>query len=316
MIWYWQLVVAYSLDLVLGDPKWFPHPVRAMGFAAGRVERLTRRWFSDPLMAGGVTTALLLGITGGGSWGLLWVLEEIHPALEVCGAVYLMYTCLSVRCLYDESEPVAESLRAGKVDEARNSLSQIVGRDTQALDERGVARATVETVSENTIDGIVAPLFYACLGGPILVLLYKCVNTMDSLFGYRNEVYERFGKIPARLDDVANWIPARVGGAIMVLASWLCGYRGLNAWRMGVRDGGKHTSPNAGIPEAVVAGGLGVQLGGPDYYKGVLMKKPFIGDWLRDIEIEDIARSHRIMFVTSLLSLLLFVGIILVLDLN
>ena len=316
MAWYWQLAAAYGLDLILGDTKWLPHPVRAMGYVAGRAERITRRWISDPLVAGGVTTVFLLGIIGASAWGLLWGLGKIHPALESCGAVYFLYACLSVRCLYDESQPVAENLRAGKLDEARNSLSQIVGRDTQTLDESGMARATVETISENTIDGIVAPLFYACLGGPVLALVYKCVNTMDSLFGYRNEAYERFGKIPARLDDVANWIPARLGGAIMVLASWLCGYRGLNAWRVMIRDASKHLSPNAGIPESVVAGGLGIQLGGPDYYKGILVQKSFIGDRLRDIEIEDIGRSHRIMFVTSLLSLFLFVGIVQMLDLN
>ena len=157
---------------------------------------------------------------------------------EICGSIYLMYACFSTRSLYDESKPVADFLNKGQIDEARVSLSHIVGRDTESINERRIMRATVETVAENTIDGIVAPLFYACLGGAPLALGYKCINTLDSMFGYRNEIYEWFGKISARLDDVANWIPARIGSALMVLASWICRYRGLNAWRIMLRDGG------------------------------------------------------------------------------
>jgi adenosylcobinamide-phosphate synthase len=306
-----EIILAYLLDLWVGDPKNFPHPVRWIGQAAGWLERVARRYVTNLFVAGCVTTVLMLFMTVVGAWILLWVLGRVHPYLEVCGSVYLFYACLSVRSLYDESKPVADHLHEGQIDEARISLSHIVGRDTKTLDAHGITRATVETVAENTVDGIVAPLFYACLGGAPLALGYKCINTLDSLFGYRNKFYEKFGKFPARLDDVANWIPARIGGALMVLASWFCGYRGLSAWRIMLRDGGKHLSPNAGIPEAAMAGALGLQLGGPSDYNGILVNKLFIGDSLKEIEIDDISRSHRVMFATSLLSLLFFVWIFL-----
>jgi adenosylcobinamide-phosphate synthase len=310
MSWYQEIILAYFLDLWIGDPKNFPHPIRWIGQTAGFLETQTRRFFLNPFIAGCITAIFLLFITVAGTWMLLEVLGRAHPFLKVCGSIYLMYTCFSVRSLYDESKPVADFLHKSQSNEARVSLSHIVGRDTEPLDERGIMRATVETVAENTIDGIVAPLFYACLGGAPLVLGYKCINTMDSIFGYRNETYECFGKFPARLDDVANWIPARIGGALMVLASWFCRYQSLHAWRIMLRDGGKHLSPNAGIPEAVMAGALGLQLGGPNDYEGVSVNKPFVGDSHKEIEVDDIFRSHRVMFTTSFLSLVFFVWVL------
>lgn len=305
--WYQEIFLAYLLDLAMGDPKYFPHPVRWMGKMAGLLETVTRKYFRNPFVAGWVTTLLILFMVIGGSWGLLWLLGKGHPYLGIGGSVYLIYTCLSVRSLYDESKPVAECLRERKLDEARVHLSQIVGRDTDQLEEKGITRATVETVAENTIDGIVAPLLYACLGGAPLALGYKAINTLDSLFGYRTEAYEQFGKFPARLDDAANWIPARLGGAVMVAAAWMCGYQGKKAWSTMIRDGGNHPSPNAGIPEAVMAGALGIQLGGPNVYQGVSINKPFIGDPVKEIDRADIGKSHRVMFVTSFLSTNLFV---------
>ena len=307
--WYQEIILAYLLDIWIGDPKNFPHPVRWIGQGAKVLETRTRRAVFNPLVAGGVTTVFLLLIAIFGAWILLWVLGRIHPYLEVCGSVYIIYACLSVRSLYEESKPVSGYLYKNQVEEARVSLSHIVGRDTESLDKSEITRATVETVAENTIDGIVAPLFYACLGGAPLVLGYKCINTLDSMFGYRNEVYEQFGKFPARLDDVANWVPARIGGVLMILASWICGYRGLQAWRIMLRDGGKHLSPNAGIPEAAMAGALGLQLSGPSSYEGISVNKPYIGDPLKEIETGDISRTHRVMFVTSFLSLAFFVWI-------
>ncbi len=309
MAWYQEIILAYLLDLWVGDPKSFPHPIRWIGCMAGFLEVRTRRSFANPFVAGCVTAAFLLVITIAGAWMLLEVLGRVHPFLENCGSIYLMYACFSTRSLYNESKPVADFLDKGQIDEARVSLSHIVGRDTKSMDERGIMKATVETIAENTIDGIVAPLFYACLGGAPLALGYKCINTLDSMFGYRNETYEWFGKFSALLDDVANWIPARIGGALMVLASYFCRYRGLRAWRIMLRDGGKHLSPNAGIPEAAMAGALGLQLGGPSDYAGVLVDKSFIGDSLKEIEIDDIARSHRMMYTTSFLSLVFFVSV-------
>ena len=305
--WYQEIIFAYLLDICVGDPKNFPHPVRWIGQMAGWLEKATRRYMANPFIAGCTTTILMLFVTVAGAWGLLWFLGMVHPYLETCGSIYLLYVSLSARSLYDESKPVADCLYEGLIDKARIALSQIVGRDTGSLNASGVTRATVETIAENTIDGVVAPLLYACLGGAPLAIGYKCINTLDSLFGYRNETYERFGKFPARLDDVANWIPARIGGVLMILASCFCGYRGLNAWRIMWRDGGKHLSPNAGIPEAAMAGALGLQLGGASNYGGIPVEKPFIGDSLKEVETVDISRSHRVMFSTSLLSLFFFV---------
>jgi adenosylcobinamide-phosphate synthase len=316
MSWYQEIILAYLLDLWIGDPKSFPHPVRWIGRAADGLERVTRRYIKNLFVAGGITSILLLFVTVVGAWGLLWVFGKVHPYLEVCGSVYLLYACFSVRSLYDESKPVADYLHEGQIDKSRISLSHIVGRDTQSLNVSGITQATVETVAENTIDGIVAPLLYACLGGAPLALGYKCINTLDSLFGYRNETYEQFGKFPAHLDDAVNWIPARIGGALIVLASYLCGYRGPNAWRIMLRDGGKHLSPNAGIPEAAMAGALGLQLAGPSHYGGATVNKPFIGDSLKDIEAADISRSHRVMFATSFLALLFFIWVFLVLGIR
>ena len=307
MSWYQEIILAYLLDLWIGDPKSFPHPVRWIGQAAGVLEKIARRRIANLFVAGMITTAFLLFMVVSIASGVLWFLGNVYPFLEVCGSVYLMYASLSVRSLYDESKPIANYLLEDRMDEARTALSQVVGRDTESLDAQGIMRATVETIAESTIDGIVAPIFYACLGGAPLVLGYKCINTLDSIFGYRNETYERFGKFPARLDDVVNWIPARLGGVLMVVASWICGYSGVKAWRIMLRDGRKHLSPNAGIPEAVIAGALGLQLGGPNNYAGVPVNKPFIGDSLKKITINDISNSHRVMFVTSVLSLLCFV---------
>ena len=308
MLWFQEIVLAYLLDLWIGDPKNFPHPVRWIGRAASLLEIWARKVIFSPFVAGSIVAILLLFLAVAGAWIFLGILGRVHPFLKICGSVYLMYACFSTRSLYDESKPVADHLQESKIYEARVSLSRIVGRDTQSLDESGITRATVETVAENTIDGVVAPLFYACLGGAPLVLGYKCVNTLDSMFGYRNEAYEWFGKFSARLDDVFNWIPARIGSVVMILASWFCGYQALNGWRIMCRDGAKHLSPNAGIPEAAMAGALGVRLGGSSHYQGVLIAKPFIGDSLNTIEIKDIFRSHRIMFATSFLSLVFFIG--------
>ncbi|MCH8158022.1 MAG: cobalamin biosynthesis protein CobD [Nitrospinae bacterium] len=303
---HYQILLAFLLDLMLGDPAKYPHPVRIIGAVARRTETATRRRIADPMIAGALTAGLIVGGTLLAVWMILHGLLLIHPIAYTAGSIFLIYTSLSVRCLFDESKPVLDHLSCGREDLARVSLSKIVGRDTARMDKPSMVRATVETIAEGMVDGIIAPLFYAFLGGAPLALAYKAINTMDSMFGYRNEKYMRFGKFPARLDDAANWIPARIAAPIIALGSALCGFNGRTSLATAFRDGQNHLSPNAGIPEAAVAGALGIRLGGSSFYDGQQVDKPYIGDGEKTIEISDISRSHRIMFVSSSLTLVLF----------
>jgi len=304
---YLEILAGFGLDLWIGDPKSMPHPVRWIGATAHYLEVITRRKISNPFAAGVTTTALVMAGIVSIVGGFLLILEAVHPFLNFMGSIYLAYTCIAARSLYDESRPVALALQNGRAEEARKHLTQIVGRDTDPLDESGMIRATVETVAENTIDGVVAPLFYLCIGGPVAGLVYKGINTLDSLFGYRNSVYEKFGKFPARLDDAANWLPARLGGALMVVSCWCCSPGTGRPGSILLRDWRHHASPNAGIPEAVMAGYLGIRLGGPAYYQGIWIDKPYIGDSVRDVEINDIRLSHQVMWMTSVLALAAFI---------
>jgi len=304
-----MIVFAFVLDLILGDPHGAPHPVRTMGRAAKSLERISRRVFKNQYFAGAVTVLVLVTATYGVSWGILESTRQLIPQLSFVIETWLIYTSLATRSLYDESHPILAQLRRGDEAQAKSFLQKIVGRDTGNLNKKEITRATVETISENTIDGVIAPLMYACIGGAPLALTYKCINTMDSMFGYRNESYIKFGRIAARLDDAANWLPARVGGPIMAFAATLLGLNGKRAWTTMRRDGQNHLSPNAGIPEAVVAGALGVRLGGTHYYQGHRVEKPTLGEDLREIEPEDISRSHQILFATALLALALFLSV-------
>ncbi len=301
--------IAFFLDLILGDPKGAPHPVRAMGKAAKWVERIARRKIQNQKQAGSIAVLVLVTGTYAVSWSLLESFRQVSAQIACALETILIYTTLATRSLYDESRPVQIALKQGDCILARGHLKNIVGRDTQHLNQNQITRATVETVSENTVDGVVAPLFYTCLGGASLALTYKCVNTLDSMFGYKNEEYIHFGWASARLDDIVNWLPARLAGPIMVLASALLGLNGKRAFTTMWRQGQNHLSPNAGIPEAVVAGSLGIELGGPQYYQGRIVEKPVIGEALREIEPEDIFRSQKILLTTALLALGLFLSL-------
>ena len=298
-----QILLAFFLDLLIGDPSRYPHPVRIIGFFAKNLERFTRRYFSNPILAGGITASIVVIGAFVSGWTLLWALRQIHPLAEAASSVFLIYTCLSIRSLYDESRPVLNALKQNQEEQARKYLSRIVGRDTENLNQKEIVRATVETIAESTIDGIIAPLFYAFIGGAPLALAYKATNTLDSMFGYKNNTYKWFGMIPARLDDAANWVPARLGGALMALAAAIIGFDGKRSWTTVQRDGAKHLSPNAGIPEAAMAGALGVQLGGSSYYEGHRVDKPYIGSTEKEIAMTDISQSHKIMFASSVLAL-------------
>lgn len=304
-----QIILALLLDGLLGDPRWLPHPVRLIGGLALWLERVWRRVLKNERLAGLVTLLLVLAVTGGVGGLLLWGAGQIHPRLGDLVAVLLLYTCFAARDLLAHSRRVYQALAAGDLAEARQRVAWLVGRDTASLDEAGVVRACVESVAENSSDGIVAPLFWAAVGGPLAALLYKAVSTLDSTFGYKNERYRQFGWASARLDDLVNLIPARLSGLGLVVSALLCHLDFEAAWRVYRRDRFNHASPNSGHPEAAVAGALGLQLGGPNYYFAELVEKPTLGDSLvapRPLHI--LAANRLVLVMTMLLAVLLLAG--------
>ncbi len=302
------LLLAFILDLLLGDPPWLPHPVRAIALVAAGGERLWRRLIPGTRSAGVMTVISVLLVTGGVSVGLLRLAALAHPLAPDLISVYLLYSALAARDLARHSRRVYQALAAGDLGLARRRVAMIVGRETEGLDEAGVCRATVESVAENLVDGVAAPLFWAMLGGPVAALLYKAVNTMDSLFGYKNERYREFGWAPARLDDLANYLPARIAALLVVVAAGLLGYSPGAALRVWRRDRRHHASPNSGQSEAAVAGALGIQLGGPARYFGRLVDKPCLGDPRTPISRRHILAANRLMFASS--ALLLAMGLL------
>lgn len=294
---------AYALDLIVGDPRWYPHPVVIMGKGIRCLERVIRTYFSrGHLKTGGVILwFVVILITYFVTWGILMAFFKVHWILGVVVTVILASQTLAVRSLFQESKVVVDHLNAGSIEDARKGLSMIVGRDTENLDEEGILRAVVETVSENLSDGVIAPMFYLLLGGVPLAMTYKAVNTLDSMIGYKSDRYRDIGHFSARMDDIFNWIPARMTGFIVVIASFLLGLNGKNAWRIMRRDCSNHPSPNSGIPEAAMAGALGVELAGPMSYFGKMMEKPTIGDRIKSIDSRDIKTVWAIMFSSSAL---------------
>ncbi len=290
------LLSALILDLLIGDPRWFPHPVVYVGKLIMVLEKVLRRLFRNERLGGMLLLAMTVGVTAGIVFTLLKGAYAVSPYVGFIVAVILSWSCIAARSLHRESRLVANALVRGDLVEARKYLSYIVGRDTANLDEAEIWRATVETVAENTSDGVIAPLFCLILGGPVLALAYKAVNTLDSMVGYRNERYLRFGWASARFDDLANYIPARLTGLLMVAASPLFGLSAGNAWRIMRRDGRNHSSPNSGIPEAAAAGALSVRLGGTNVYSGIQVAKPTIGDALRPRSFSTWRGSVRLMY--------------------
>lgn len=304
-----QVISAFILDLILGDPRPYPHPVKIIAKIALICERFSLKLISNRKMAGIVTTLSVVLISYFSVYFVIYQLNTFHLYAGIAGSIFFIYSSLSIRSLFDESLPVYNFLKETKLPEARKSLSHIVGRDTENLDEEEIVRATVETVAESTVDGVIAPLFFAIIGGAPLAIAFKAISTMDSLFGYKNEKYIEFGWAPARLDDLANWLPARLAMPLMAVGATLCGLNGSRAWAISCRDGNKHPSPNAGIPEAAMAGALGIQLGGISYYSGIENKKPLLGEPLRRTEIPDIPECQKIMLVSACLALALFAGL-------
>ena len=304
--------LAWLIDFVIGDPPRWPHPVRWIGHLINVVQRAVRRLcHSDRALriGGGVMWLLVVGLTYGVAWGVLRLAAWVHPWLGWGVEVWMIFTVLAGRCLARSAEDVARPLRDNNLAESRIKLSWIVGRDTSALQPEQINRAVVETVAENTVDGIIAPLFFLLLGGAPLAMAYKAVNTLDSMVGYKHEKYRAIGMVSARLDDVANFIPARLSWLLISLAALLCGEASGRALRIGWRDRYNHSSPNCGWSEAAVAGALGIRLGGPNDYFGQRVEKPWIGEATRDVSVDDISRTIRLMWVSSTLALALFMAI-------
>lgn len=303
------LTFGYVLDCLLGDPYTMPHIIRAIGSLIAVSERWLRSVFPatsrGERAAGAMLVFVVTGVSCGCSILALRLAARVSPWFVLAVETLICYQMLAGRQLQIEALRVRDALAHEGLEAGRTAVSMIVGRDTASLDEAGVIRAAVETVAENASDGVVAPMLFMALGGAPAGVLYKAVNTMDSMVGYRNDRYRYFGTAAARLDDVLNWIPARLTGALMYLVAPLVGLDGKGAWRIYRRDRRKHASPNSAHPEAACAGALGVRLAGPASYFGVLHDKPTIGDDLRPIELEDITRSCSLLVATSLAALLL-----------
>ena len=294
---------AVALDMILGDPRRLPHPVVGIGRFITGAEKFLRRTVPNERFGGIILLSATVGTTFGLAWLILRGADLLHPLAGYAVALFLAYTCLAARSLHGESKLVADALTAGDIAGARHLLSRIVGRDTAQLDESEIWRALVETVAENTSDGVIAPLLCLMVGGPILALAYKAVNTLDSMVGYKNERYLRLGWASARCDDLANWLPARLTGLLMVIVAPLIGLSLAGAWRIMRRDGRNHSSPNSGIPEAAAAGALGVQLGGTNLYFGKPVEKPTIGDPLRPLSHDSWRGAIRLMYGAEVLLL-------------
>ncbi len=309
-------LIGMILDWIFGDPVWLYHPVRIIGKWISFLEKILRKFAGDQegnekklLIAGGILWILVILASAAVPMGILYLAEKFSPCAAFVLECFWCYQLLAARSLGKESKKVYKKLIQDDLSGARLAVSMIVGRDTENLTVEGATKAAVETVAENTNDGVIAPLIYMLIGGPILGFVYKAVNTMDSMLGYKNEKYLYFGRVAAKMDDVAGFIPARISALLMILASCLLGMDGKNALWIWKRDRRKHASPNAAQTEAVCAGALQVQLAGDAWYFGKKHEKDTIGDPIREIEPRDILRSEKLMIGTEVLTFLLFGGI-------
>ena len=305
------LIIGFLLDLLLGDPYWLPHPIRLIGNLISKIETILRiicnkyekSWCE--ILCGGILVFIILTLSTGVPFLLLFILYKYLPWLGVLVESIMCYQILATKCLKVESMRVYQSLKKGDLEDARYQVSMIVGRDTKTLDEAGVTKAAVETIAENTSDGIIAPMIFIAIGGATLGFFYKAVNTMDSMVGYKNEKYLYFGRCAAKLDDLMNYLPARISALLMIFACPFAGLDAKSALKIFKRDSRNHASPNSAQTEAVCAGALKVQLAGDAYYFGKLYKKQTIGDNVRPIEIEDIKRANRLLYATAFATMVL-----------
>lgn len=338
------LILAYLADLIIGDPREIPHPIRGIGHAIMKTEDILRRRSRDTVSGPAcgdesmefadagrerVMGVFLVIIIAGLTYLISYLVNGLimHPRSSGFGSfllfvimIYLVSTTIATRGLLRSGKEVIGKVKEGKYKHARKTLGMIVGRDTASLDRKGILRAVIETLSENASDGIIAPLFYFALGGLPLAMTYKAINTLDSMVGYKNGDYKNFGWASAKLDDIANYIPARITGLLIVCAAYIMGFtrdiKGNNSFRIMFRDGGKHSSPNSGVPEAAMAGALGVRLGGPSTYGGVIHEKPYIGDEEQDTKSSYLEASETAMSLVKITSVLGLVFALMLLSLR
>jgi len=310
------LALAYGADLLIGDPRWFPHPVRAMGLIIHWGERIARRAIPWERVAGVVLVAAVVGTSYAATCWLLRMIDPFPAAWGFVAGVVLLFTCLSTKDLAVESRRVLQALEANDLPVARRRVARIVGRDTRQLDVQEVVRATIETVAESTLDGIISPLCYFLVGGVPLAVAYKAVNTLDSMVGHRSARYIRFGWAAATLDTWANWLPARWSAVVFAIAAWCCGKSARMAWWCAWRDGHGGPVPNAGIPEAAMAGALGVRLGGVNWYGGHAVVMPSMGESLRPLDPQRIREAIRLMYVCSVVAWCLAMGVLFLRDMT
>ena len=302
------LLIGFFVDLLLGDPHSIPHPVVWIGKLISAAEKLVRRLFPKTVrgenIAGGVLWVIVVLVSTAVPALLLYAAYRLHPAAGLVLESIMCWQILATRSLRDESMKVYAALQNGSLSDAQKAVSMIVGRDTNRLDEKGVARAAVETVAENTSDGVIAPLLFLAIGGAPLGFFYKAVNTMDSMLGYTEPPYKNIGLVPAKMDDFFNFLPARLSAFFLLAAGFFLRLDVKNGWRIFRRDRYKHASPNSAQTESVCAGLLGLRLAGDAWYHGVLHKKEFIGDAVREIKYADIPRTCRLMELAAVLALI------------
>lgn len=304
------IVAGFILDLLFGDPHWLPHPICLIGNLIGFLERNLRKLLAPNkialLLGGALMVVIVLIIAFAVPYAILGAAEAVSPWLRFALETIMCYQIFATKCLRDESMKVYTALHNHDLADARVKLSWIVGRDTQNLDAEEVTKGAVETVAENTADGIIAPMFYMFIGGAPLAFLYKGINTMDSMVGYKNDKFLYFGRCAAKLDDVANLIPARITGLVMIMAAYFLNLNYKGAWKIFWRDRYNHLSPNSAMTESVTAGALDIQLGGDHFYFGKLVHKDTIGDNIRQVVPEDIAAANNLLYMTAVLCLLVF----------
>ena len=295
------LPAAFVLDLILGDPRRLPHPVRWMGRLIEIAEPIYRKMLPGEVLAGGLFAISLILLTWSLTVAAIGLAAWVHPLLEYTLEIVVIFFSIALKSLKTAAMGVKDALAGRDVEGAKRRVAMIVGRDVEKLTARGIARAAVETVAENLIDGFVSPMFFAAIGGAPLAMTYRMINTLDAMVGYKNERYRKFGMVSARLDDAANLIPARLSIPIISIAAEILFRTGARAMSTAGREGRRHSSPNAGYPEAAFAGALGVKLGGPNYYQGVLYPKPTIGVLYGEAEPEHIQAACRLMQLSALL---------------
>lgn len=307
------LGIGFLLDLIFGDPNFALHPIRLMGGLISALEKAIRGIFpktkSGEFIGGILMVLFVIVVSGGVPLAILFFSYRFNVFLGVAVETVICYFMLAASSLKKSSMKVYSSLMRGDIEGARKDVSMIVGRDTQSLDDVGITKAAVETVAENTSDGVIAPLIYMTIGGAVFGCIYKAINTMDSMVGYKNDKYINFGKAAAKLDDAVNYIPSRISAGLMIFASKLLGLDSKNASYIHKRDAHKHASPNSAQTESVMAGALRIQLAGDAYYFGELYKKPFIGDSIKDVQYTDIMHANRLMYMTAVIAVVICLGI-------